>query len=71
MPIRIRMLSLLAAAVSILAPVEGANQDGSSAAVGNDEAVRLYAEANAYAAATRDRAAMPRPGSRSLPGAGW
>jgi len=48
MSIRIRLLSLSLAAASILAPLEGANLDGSSAAVGNDEAARLYERANDY-----------------------
>lgn len=48
MLLRIRLLSLLAAALAVLAPLEAANLDGSSRAVGDAEASRLYAEANAY-----------------------
>ncbi|HMD60796.1 MAG TPA: hypothetical protein VKG78_05175, partial [Opitutaceae bacterium] len=41
-------MSLAAAALAALAPLEAANLDGSPADVGNAEAARLYAEANAY-----------------------
>jgi hypothetical protein len=46
MPNRIRLFSLAVPALAILAPLGAANLDGSSAAVGNAEASRLYADAN-------------------------
>ncbi len=45
---RIRQLSLVGAALAVLAPAAAANLDGSSPEVGNAEAARLYAEASAY-----------------------
>jgi len=48
MPTRIRLLSLLVAALAPSAPLAAANLDGSSSEVGNAEAARLYAEANDY-----------------------
>jgi len=41
-------MSLLVAALALQAGAKAANLDGSSTAVGNDEAARLYAEANDY-----------------------
>ncbi len=48
MPIRIRLVSLLIAALAPAAPLLAVNPDGSSAEVGNAEASRLYSEANDY-----------------------
>jgi hypothetical protein len=48
MPIRIRLLSLVIAALVLPAGAKAANLDGSTPEVGNAEAVRLYTEANAY-----------------------
>lgn len=49
MPPRIRLLSLIAAAAAAgLAPLRAQNLDGSSRAVGDAEAARLYSEADAY-----------------------
>jgi hypothetical protein len=45
---RFRLLSILAAALALTARGRAANLDGSTPQVGNAEAVRLYAEANAY-----------------------
>src|SRR5580698_3574579 len=48
MPIRISPFSLIVAALALPAAAPAANLDGSSPAVGNEEAVRLYAEANDF-----------------------
>jgi hypothetical protein len=48
MPIRISPFSLIVAALALPAVAPAANLDGSSPAVGNEEAVRLYAEANDF-----------------------
>jgi hypothetical protein len=48
MPTRIRLLSLVLAALVISGPLRAANLDGSSPEVGNAEAVRLYVEANDF-----------------------
>ena len=48
MPIRIRLLSSLAAALALSAPGFGANLDGSSQEAGNAEAARLYTQAGDY-----------------------
>jgi hypothetical protein len=48
MRIRTRLLSLLGTMLALGVPAEAANLDGSSAAVGNAEAVRLYTEANDF-----------------------
>jgi hypothetical protein len=48
MPLRTRLLSLLFAALSLPAAAGAANLDGSSQAVGDAEAARLYGEANDY-----------------------
>ncbi len=48
MPTRIRLLSLSAAALALMAPARAANLDGSSQAAGNAESVRLYSEANDF-----------------------
>jgi hypothetical protein len=48
MPIRIRLLIPLVAALALPAGARAANLDGSTAEVGNAEAARLYTEANAY-----------------------
>src|ERR1700685_1150416 len=45
---RYRLLSILAAALALTARGQVPNLDGSTPQVGNAEAVRLYAEANAY-----------------------
>jgi hypothetical protein len=45
---RFRLLSILAAALALTARGQAPNLDGSTPQVGNAEAVRLYAEANAY-----------------------
>src|ERR1700733_4206818 len=45
---RIRLLSLTVAALALSARGDGANLDGSTPQVGNEEAARLYSEANAY-----------------------
>jgi hypothetical protein len=55
MPLRIRLLSLLVAALALPAGAEAANLDGSSPAVGNAEAARLYAEANDYVSNMAER----------------
>ena len=48
MPLRIRPLSLLLAAIAISTAARAANLDGSTPEVGNAEAVRLYREANEF-----------------------
>src|SRR5665213_2340514 len=48
MPLRIRLLSLILPALLASTPLEAANLDGSSAAVGDAEAARLYSRANDY-----------------------
>ena len=48
MPTRICLLSLLLPALAFSTPLMGRNLDGSSAEVGNEEAVRLYVEANDF-----------------------
>jgi hypothetical protein len=48
MTIRIRLLSLLIAAIALPAGAGAANLDGSSPEVGNAEAARLYSEANDF-----------------------
>jgi hypothetical protein len=48
MPIRTRVLCLLLPALAFSATLRSANLDGSSAQVGNEEAVRLYVEANDF-----------------------
>jgi hypothetical protein len=48
MLIPIRLSGLLAVALVLSAPLNAANLDGSSAEVGNAEAVRLYGEANDF-----------------------
>jgi hypothetical protein len=45
---RLRLLSILVAALALTARSGAANLDGSTPEAGNAEAVRLYAEANAY-----------------------
>jgi hypothetical protein len=48
MPLRSRLLSILAATLALSATAEAANLDGSTPEAGNAEAARLYSEANAY-----------------------
>lgn len=48
MPFRNRLLSLLAALLAVSSPLRAENADGSTQTAGNAEAVRLYAEANAF-----------------------
>ena len=45
---RFRLLSLLALAPALLGPLEAENLDGSSPKAGNEEAARLYSEANDF-----------------------
>ncbi len=48
MPNRIRLLSLIAAALALAGTVRAANLDGSAPGIGNDEAARLYRESNDF-----------------------
>ena len=48
MPIRTRLLSLIAAALALAGAARAANLDGSTAAAGNAEAARLYQESDAF-----------------------
>jgi len=55
MPSRTRLPGLLLAVLSLSAAASAANLDGSSQAVGDSEAVRLYAEANDYVGSMAER----------------
>jgi hypothetical protein len=55
MPIRISLISLLVAALTLPTAARAANLDGSSPAAGNEEAARLYTEANDFVSSMAEK----------------